>query len=264
MAYLRLYGLNGVANALPLPVQATSDPSTTTSGYVFGQQWINTSTGNIFTFTGSVNGVNIWAGGGGVGTFSSITVSGPAGSSINGGLLINSGTASSTTISAGASTGNVGILNGTGTGTVAIGNANAGNVSVNTGASLTLGAAAATIRVGSVAGTSNTEIFSFKAVADAATSANAAFTANAGIVTVAISNLNTANGASGTITMTNSTIIATTGALISATITGAGAVQFNVTKAVPTNGVLTISYTNGGAASFNAGNVVYLSIMVVS
>lgn len=264
MQYLQLYGMNGLSNVMPLPIVATVDPTASNTDAVFGQQWVNTTTGNVFIYGGTLNGAAIWVGAGGVGAFTSINVSGPAGSVINGGLAINSGTASSTTISAGASTGNVGILNGTGTGTVIIGNANAGNVTINTGAALALGGSSTSVSIGAAAGTTNTRLYSFKAVADAGTSVNAAFTANAGIVTVAISNLNTANGGAGTITMTNNTVIATSGALISATITGAGAVGFATVKVVPGAGTLTIGYTNNGAAAFGGGNVLYLTIMIVS
>jgi len=264
MQYLQLYGLNGVSDVMPLPIIATTNPAVSNKDAVFGQQWINKTTGNVFVFGGTLAGNAIWVSIGGAATFSSITVTGPATSSINGELNINTGTAYNTSIAAGASTGNVAILSGTGTGTVTIGNDAAGAVAIDTSADLTLGANATLVAIGSDAGTTDIRLYSFKAVADAGTSANAAFTANAGIVTAAIANLNTASGASGTITMTNDTVQATSGALITATITGAGAVGFVLGKVVPGAGTMTINYTNDGGDAFNGGNTLYLSVMVVS
>lgn len=264
MQYLQLYGLNGVSDVMPLPIIATINPAVSNKDAVFGQQWINKTTGNVFVFGGTLAENAIWVSIGGAATFSSITVTGPATSSIDGELNINTATGDDTNIAAGASTGNVAILSGTGTGTVTIGNDAAGAVAIDTSADLTLGANATLVAIGSDAGTTDIRLYSFKAVADAGTSANAAFTANAGIVTVAISNLNTASAASGTITMTNDTVSATSGALITATITGAGDVGFVLGKVVPGVGTMTIDYTNDGGDGFNGGNVLYLSVMVVS
>lgn len=264
MQYLQLYGLNGVSDVMPLPIIATINPAVSNKDAVFGQQWINKTTGNVFVFGGTLAGNAIWVSIGGAATFSSITVTGPATSSINGELNINTATGDDTNIAAGASTGNVAILSGTGTGTVTIGNDAAGAVSIDTSADLTLGANATLVAIGSDAGTTDIRLYSFKIDVDAATNPDAAFTANAGIVTAAISNLNTAAAASGTITMTNDTVIATSGALITATITGAGDVGFVLGKVVPGVGTLTIDYTNDGGDGFNGGNVLYLSVMVVS
>lgn len=264
MQYLQLYGLNGVSDVMPLPIIATIDPAVSNKDAVFGQQWINKTTGNVFIFGGTLAGNAIWVSIGGAATFSSITVTGPATSTINGELNINTATGDDTNIATGASTGNVAILSGTGTGTVTIGNDAAGAIAIDTSADLTLGANATLVAIGADAGTTDIRLYSFKIDVDAGTNADAAFTANAGIVTAAISNLNTAAAASGTITMTNDTVIATSGALITATITGAGDVGFVLGKVVPGVGTLTIDYTNDGGDGFNGGNVLYLSVMVVS
>lgn len=138
MQYLQLYGLNGLSNVMPLPIQANRAPTVLDGDAILGQEWQDGSTGDMYIFGGNIAGVNYWkaVGANAGGIFTTITVSGPGGSSLNGAFLINSGTASSTTISAGASTGNVGIINGTGTGVIVLGNALAGNISLTSGGTI--------------------------------------------------------------------------------------------------------------------------------
>ncbi len=194
-------------------------------------------------------------------------------------------------IRVGSGAGNVHIADGTGTGSVTIGNIGNGgvvNIASNTGLILTSNGAVALnsatavdiglnvlsdISIGAVLGAkdiilgnddglTNIEMNAFKATANAAASANAAFTANSGTVACIISNLNTAPGAPGTITVTNTVIDVGSCVVVNFSIAGAEDATVTIKKIRITADTATISYTNEGAADIDSD--VYMSLMVIS
>lgn len=101
-------------------------------------------------------------------------------------------------------------------------------------------------------------------VVNADTHPDAAFTANYNSFTAAIFNLNTGEDATGTITINNSYVTPTSGAIIGATITGATASGFTTIKVTPTQGVLTILYRNNGTEAYDNLNVLYLTVTIAN
>lgn len=343
MQYLQLYGMTGVSNVMPLPIQAQRAPTVLDGDAVIGQEWQDGSTGDMYIYGGPVAGQNIWkavgANAGGIFTAIDVTT-GP--NIINGATGINDGHNSDTSINTGTSTGNVHIADGTGTGTVTIGNANtpsvnilnnitaaarstniaaAGNtaafadtvnigsgimnnaggtmstnintgalttgnkfVNINTGAiaagvlttnigsgnraggthttNIATGSGAKTVNVGNADGLTNIKMIAFKATADAGATADAAFTANAGLVACVISNLNTASAASGTITVTNSTIQVGSSVFVNFALAGAEDATMTIDKIRIQANTATITYTNNGAAAIASD--CYMSLMVIS
>lgn len=101
-------------------------------------------------------------------------------------------------------------------------------------------------------------------VVNADTNSDVTFDANYNNFIVAIFNLNTGNGDEGTITINNSFVTPTSGAVIGATITGATASGFTTVKVTPAAGVLTVLYLNNGAAAFDGINVLYLTVTIAN
>ena len=251
MQYLQLYGLNGVSEAMPLPILAKAAPTINNKEFVIGQLWINTLTGANYIFGGTVGGNAIWIGSGGAGSFTSINVStGP--NVINGALSINTDVNE-----------NVLINTGTSTGDVTIGSGNAGDITISSGGTLAVGAGTDIVEIGSIGWTSDIEIFAFKVAVDAGgTTPNAAFTANAGIVAATISNLTTGAGVSGTITATNSVVKVGSSVFVNLALAGAEDATMTIDKITITNGVATIAYTNNGGDPIASD--CYMSLMVIS
>ncbi len=280
MPYLQLYGMTGVSSVMPLPIEANRAPGINDTNAVPGQEWIDQTDGTVYFFGGTVGGDAIWTGAGSAGVFNAIDVTnGP--NTIDGTTAINNSHDSNTNINTGTSTGDVSIGNvGNGgpvtiTSSIAIVIASPGPVAIDSnGDTIDIGenflsdinigtvAGAKVITVGNADGLTNTVFKTFHATANAATSANASFTANAGMVKCTISNLNTASAASGTITVTNTVIGVGSAVLVNFALAGAEDATMTIKKIRITANTATITYTNNGAAAIASD--AYMSLVVLN